>query len=167
MPQLDTETFDRLLEDESCFSSPLENSLMLVKPSARSSVSNLGEGLHQTLTENGDQDDTDPDLEEMKKNAALRAHGYEGALRKSFSPLAALGLGFRRVDPAMIKSIKGLIIASAASRTLGSDTSAVLARTWLMEVPRAWCLGSWWLVSLSGLFPLGSPRLPLVFLRPV
>lgn len=99
LPQLDTETFNGLLDDGSCFASPLENSLMLVKTSARSSVSNLREGLHHSLTENGDQDDSHPDLEEMKKDAALRAHGYEGAMRKSFSPLAALGLGFRRVWP--------------------------------------------------------------------
>lgn len=31
-------------------------------------------------------------------STALRAQGHEAQLKRSFSPLAALGLGFRRVD---------------------------------------------------------------------
>ena len=37
------------------------------------------------------------ELQDMKSNAILRAQGHEATMRRSFSPLAALGLGFRHV----------------------------------------------------------------------
>lgn len=37
------------------------------------------------------------ELQDMKSNAVLRAQGHEASMRRSFSPLAALGLGFRHV----------------------------------------------------------------------
>lgn len=37
------------------------------------------------------------ELRDMKSNAVLRAQGHEASMRRSFSPLAALGLGFRHV----------------------------------------------------------------------
>lgn len=37
------------------------------------------------------------ELQDLKSNAVLRAQGHEASMRRSFSPLAALGLGFRHV----------------------------------------------------------------------
>ena len=37
------------------------------------------------------------ELQDMKSNTALGAHGHEASMQRSFSPLAALGLGFRHV----------------------------------------------------------------------
>lgn len=37
------------------------------------------------------------ELQDMKSNIVLRAHGHEPSMKRSFSPFAALGLGFRHV----------------------------------------------------------------------
>ena len=39
----------------------------------------------------------DSELEELKSNAILKAQGHKAELERSFSTLAALGLGFRYV----------------------------------------------------------------------
>ncbi|KAL8702394.1 MAG: hypothetical protein Q9201_004439 [Fulgogasparrea decipioides] len=55
-------------------------------PADKSIADHLGDGSETALETVGDSYDLD--------NANLRAQGHEAALQRSFSPLAALGLGF-------------------------------------------------------------------------
>ena len=40
-------------------------------------------------------EDTAPELQDLKTAALLKAQGHNAEMERSFSPLAALGLGFR------------------------------------------------------------------------
>ena len=47
----------------------------------------------------GANEQSGPSYEDVDLDSAvLRAQGHEAALKRTFSPLAALGLGFRQVD---------------------------------------------------------------------
>lgn len=47
------------------------------------------------------------ELQDLKSNAVLRAQGHEASMRRSFSPLAALGLGFRHVSDESWRVMRG------------------------------------------------------------
>lgn len=59
------------------------------------------------------------ELQDMKSNAVLRAQGHEASMRRSFSPLAALGLGFRHVFDEFERAARADRWWSLASQTLG------------------------------------------------
>lgn len=62
---------------------------------------NHTDGVHTPTSVGGDRNRPSggflSELQDMKSNAVLRAQGHEASMRRSFSPLAALGLGFRHV----------------------------------------------------------------------
>lgn len=50
--------------------------------------------------------DRPPELQDSKSNAVLLAQGHKAAMQRSFSPLAALGLGFRYVGPVCSEAVR-------------------------------------------------------------
>ena len=74
-----------------------------------------------------------PELLDLRSNAILKAHGHKAEMERSFSPLAALGLGFRYAILTAQATSRGHHMSSAddnltASRIPGSAISAALAR---------------------------------------
>lgn len=58
-------------------------------PSSHKAIANILDGGTELVS------DSSPHSQHLFDSANLRAQGHEAALQRSFSPLAALGLGFR------------------------------------------------------------------------
>lgn len=67
--------------------SPIEGDDETLPPNVKMKKTPVGDAVHERGVPSYEEVDLD--------DAALRAQGHEAALKRSFSPLAALGLGFR------------------------------------------------------------------------
>lgn len=77
------------------------------------------------------------ELQDMKSNIVLRAHGHEASMQRSFSPLAALGLGFRHVcNLPRRDAVANDRATTVVLQIPGLDISAALNRPWHMLVRR-------------------------------
>ena len=126
----DADAYESLAQ-ENISNSPA-SPLLNYRPSSSSAVAN------KKLSTSGDDDDartiergSRAELQELRDNARLRAQGHEASMQRSFSPFAALGLGFRCVYSHVKIRCSGCtaLTMMPASRTLGSATSAALGRT--------------------------------------
>ena len=88
MALLEEEAHDPLLARHSPTSSPT--------PDSRPSTHWL-DGVQRDVLVHEDTRSFVPELRDLNSNTLLLAQGHKAAMRRSFSPLAALGLGFRHV----------------------------------------------------------------------
>ena len=94
------ETFDPFLHGDADASSRSLSTYFLRDEAVNNPTGGPSDELHGSMTDPGELDCKGPllgELHDLKSNIALRTHGHEATLRRSFSPIAALGLGFRHV----------------------------------------------------------------------
>lgn len=90
--------------------------------------------MKKTPAVDADHEQGVPSYEEVDlDSAALRAQGHEAALKRSFSPLAALGLGFRQVDDPI-----GILYQVHADRLLQYHQLMGWIPKLLRAEPRVW-----------------------------
>ena len=66
---------------------PIEDGVEIISPNPNMKKTGVSSPVHEESAPSYEEVDLD--------SAVLRAQGHEAALKRSFSPLAALGLGFR------------------------------------------------------------------------
>ncbi|MCJ1428598.1 hypothetical protein MMC29_006508, partial [Sticta canariensis] len=102
------------------------------------------------------------ELQDMKSNAVLRAQGHEASMRRSFSPLAALGLGFRHVlDESITNSWVGYMSCFGQNLAYAGPQNAVFGLLVATVVQWTVTLG---LSEVASCFPSSGGQYHFVFI---